>query len=138
MWVLGATGGTNIKRIKLVFATLMLLSGNYMSAAAQNSTPVAPNNSGINVRDRSADAMTAGEQPNAKGDVQLTARIRRAIVKDKALSVMAHNIKIVSANGDVILRGPVKTTQEKQAIEEKAAAIAGAGKVNNQLEIEGQ
>jgi osmotically-inducible protein OsmY len=135
---LGATGGTNIKRIKLVFATLMLLSGNYMSAAAQNPAPVAPNNSGINVRDRSADAMTAGQQPNAKEDVQLTAQIRRAIVKDKSLSTIAHNIKIISSNGGVILRGPVKTTQEKQAIEEKAAAIAGAGKVNNQLEVEGQ
>jgi hyperosmotically inducible protein len=121
-----------------VLATLMLLSGNYMSARAQSATPVAPNNSGVNVRDRPADAMTAGEQPNAKGDVQLTARIRRAIVKDKSLSTMAHNIKIVSANGGVILRGPVKTTQEKQAIEEKAVAIAGAGKVNNQLEVEGQ
>ena len=109
-----------------------------MSAAAQNATPVAPNNSGINVRDRPANAMTAGEQPNAKGDVQLTARIRRAIVKDKSLSTMAHNIKIISSNGDVILRGPVKTTEEKQTIEEKAAAIAGADKVNNQLEIEGQ
>jgi len=135
---LGARGGTNIKRIRLVLATLMLLSGSYLSAAAQNATPLAPNNSGINVRDRSASAITAGQQPNANGDVQLTARIRRAIVKDKALSTMAHNIKIVSANGDVVLRGPVKTTQEKQAIEEKAAAIAGAGKVNNQLEIEGQ
>ena len=82
--------------------------------------------------------MTAGQQSNAKGDVQLTARIRRSIVKDKSLSVMAHNIKIISSNGDVILRGPVKTTQEKQVIEEKAAAIAGADKVNNQLEIAGQ
>jgi hyperosmotically inducible periplasmic protein len=134
----GATGGPNIKRVRLVLATLMLLSGSYMSAAAQNATPVAPNNSGINVRDRPADAMTAGEQPNAKGDVQLTARIRRAIVKDKSLSTMAHNIKIISSNGGVILRGPVKTTEEKQTIEEKAAAIAGADKVNNQLEIEGQ
>jgi hyperosmotically inducible periplasmic protein len=121
-----------------MLATLTLLSVGYLSAAAQTATPIAPNNSGINVRDRSASAITAGQQPNAKGDVQLTARIRRAIVKDKALSTMAHNIKIVSANGDVVLRGPVKTTQEKQAIEEKAAAIAGAGKVNNQLEIEGQ
>src|ERR1700761_3214177 len=99
-----------------------------MSATAQNSTPVAPNNSGINVRDRPDNAMTAGQQSNAKGDVQLTARIRRAIVKDDSLSTMAHNIKIVSANGDVVLRGPVKTAHEKRVIGEKAAAIAGAGK----------
>jgi hyperosmotically inducible protein len=135
---LSAQEETNIKRITLVLATLTLLSGSYMSATAQNATPVAPNNSGINVRDRADNAMTAGEQSNAKGDLQLTARIRRSIVKDKSLSTMAHNIKIVSSNGDVILRGPVKTTQEKQVIEKKAAAIAGADKVDNQLEIEGQ
>ena len=117
---------------------MALLSGSCLSAAAQTATPAAPNNSGINVRDRPDNAMTAGQQSNAKGDVQLTARIRRSIVKDKSLSVMAHNIKIISSNGDVILRGPVKTTHEKQAIEEKAAAIAGADKVNNQLEIAGQ
>ena len=53
--------------------------------------------------------MTAGEQSGAKGDLTLTARIRRAIVKDKSLSMMAHNVKIISVNGEVTLRGPVKS-----------------------------
>jgi hyperosmotically inducible periplasmic protein len=52
--------------------------------------------------------------------------------------MLAHNVKIVSANGSVTLRGPVKTEEEKTAVAGKAQAIAGAGKVNNQLEVKGQ
>ena len=52
--------------------------------------------------------------------------------------MMAHNVKIVSASGSVTLRGPVKTEQERTVIASKAEAIAGAGKVNNQLEVKGQ
>ena len=104
-------------------------------AVAQSPTP-APNNSGINVRDRSPQAVTAGQQSNAKEDIELTRQIRRAVVKDKSLSMAAHNIKIISDGGIVVLRGPVKTAQEKDAIGEKARAIAGAKNVQNQLEIE--
>ena len=105
---------------------------------AQNPPPVAPDNSGVNVRDRNPETMTAGQQSNAKGDVELTRRIRRAVVKDNSLSMMAHNVKIISANGSVILRGPVKTEEEKATIARKAQAIAGADKVDNQLEVKGQ
>ena len=70
-----------------------------------------------------------------KSDVELTRRIRRAVVKDSSLSVMAHNVKIVSANGSVTLRGPVKTEAEKDAIASKAQSIAGADRVNNELEV---
>ena len=82
--------------------------------------------------------MTAGQQSNSKGDVELTRKIRRAVVKDGSLSMMAHNVKIISANGNVILRGPVKTKEEKAAVANKAQAIAGADKVDNQLEVKGQ
>jgi hyperosmotically inducible protein len=89
-------------------------------------------------RDRAPGAMTAGQQSNAKSDVEITREIRRAVVKDHSLSMLAHNVKIVSANGNVTLRGPVKTEEEKTAIASKAQAIAGAGKVNDQLEVKGQ
>jgi len=105
---------------------------------AQDSRPIAPDNSAVNVRDRAPGAMTAGEQSNAKSDVELTSEIRRAVVKDDSLSMLAHNVKIVSASGSVTLRGPVKTEEEKIVIAHKAEAIAGAGKVNNQLEVKGQ
>jgi len=82
--------------------------------------------------------MTAGEQSSAKSDVELTRQIRRAVVKDDSLSMLAHNVKIVAANGAVTLRGPVKTEQEKVAIANKAEQIAGPNKVDNQLEVKNQ
>lgn len=125
------------QRVATLALSLALL-GLASVTMAQNPPPVAPDNSGVNVRDRNPETMTAGQQSNAKGDVELTRRIRRAVVKDNSLSMMAHNVKIISANGSVILRGPVKTEQEKAAIARKAQAIAGADKVDNQLEVKGQ
>ena len=81
--------------------------------------------------------MTAGQQSNETGDVALTRKIRQAVVKDFSLSTMAQNVKIISTNGSVILR-PVKTEAEKNAIANKAETIAGAGKVNNQIEVKNQ
>jgi osmotically-inducible protein OsmY len=105
---------------------------------AQDSLPAVPDNSAVNVRDRAPGAMTAGQQSNAKSDVEIAREIRRAVVKDHSLSMLAHNVKIVSANGSVTLRGPVKTEEEKTAIASKAQAIAGASKVDDQLEVKGQ
>jgi osmotically-inducible protein OsmY len=105
---------------------------------AQDSTPIAPNNSAVNARDRAPGAMTADQQSNATSDVELTRKIRQAVVGDDSLSMLAHNVKIVSANGNVTLRGPVNTELEKTAIASKAKAIAGAGNIDNQLEVKGQ
>jgi hyperosmotically inducible periplasmic protein len=127
-----------LKQRVATLALSLALLGLASVMMAQNPPPVAPDNSGVNVRDRNPETMTAGQQSNAKGDVELTRRIRRAVVKDNSLSMMAHNVKIISANGSVILRGPVKTEQEKAAIARKAQAIAGADKVDNQLEVKGQ
>jgi hyperosmotically inducible periplasmic protein len=117
-----------------MFSTLLGLG---VVAMAQDSTPTAPDNSAVNVRDRAPGAMTAGQQSNSTSDVELTRRIRRAVVQDHSLSMLAHNVKIISTNGAVMLRGPVKTEEEKTAIANKAQAIAGAGKVDNQLEVKG-
>jgi hyperosmotically inducible periplasmic protein len=121
-----------------VLAISLMLCGVYSNAGAQNPTPTAPDNSGINVRDRADTAVTAGEQSNSKADLEITANIRRAVVKDKSLSMMAHNVKIITSNGAVTLRGPVKSDAEKASIASKAEAVAGADKVNNQLEVASQ
>ncbi|MBV9304109.1 MAG: BON domain-containing protein [Acidobacteriaceae bacterium] len=81
---------------------------------------------------------TADQAKNNKSDVKLAAQIRRAILKDKALSTYAHNIKIVAQDGKVTLRGPVKTDADKSAVEQKATEIAGAGNVTNELTVKGQ
>jgi hyperosmotically inducible periplasmic protein len=122
--------------LRLVLCSSLLGVGTL--AMAQDSRPLAQNNSGVNVRDRAPGAMTAGQQSNAKSDVELTREIRRAVVKDDQLSMMAHNVKIVSSSGTVTLRGPVKTREEKIVIGHKARAVAGKGMVDNQLEVIGQ
>jgi osmotically-inducible protein OsmY len=101
---------------------------------AQDSMPVAPNNTGVNVRDRAPAAMTADQQSNTASDVRITREIRR----DQSLSMLAHNVKIVSANGRVTLRGPVNTKREKVVIAREARAIAGKRNVDNQLEVKSQ
>ena len=127
-----------MKRIALTLVLSSVLLALGTVTMAQESGSVAPDNSAVNVRDRDPGAMTAGEQSNSKSDVELTREIRRAVVKDHSLSMLAHNVKIVTANGSVTLRGPVKTEEEKTAIASKAQQIAGADKVDNQLEVKGQ
>jgi hyperosmotically inducible periplasmic protein len=128
----------NLKRIALTLVLGSALLSFGPVAMAQNASAVAPDNSAVNVRDRNQNAMTADQQANAKTDVELTREIRRSVVKDQSLSMMAHNVKIVTAKGNVTLRGPVKTEDEKNEIASKAQAIAGADKVDNQLEVKGQ
>lgn len=127
-----------MKRIAptLVLTSALLAFGSVVMA--QDAPTVAPDNSAVNVRDRNQNAMTADQQANAKPDVELARKIRRSVIDDHSLSMMAHNVKIVAANGNVTLRGPVKTEDEKNEIASKAQAIAGADKVDNQLEVKGQ
>jgi hyperosmotically inducible protein len=131
-----ALKGGYMPRSTVVPFVLATMLGFGSVAVAQTATPTAPNNSAVNVRDRDADAMTAGEQSNSKMDLELTRQIRRAVEKDSSLSMKAHNIKIVSENGSVVLRGPVETRNEKLVIGKKARMIAGADRVHNLLEVE--
>lgn len=96
---------------------------------------VPADNSGKNVRDRQGATQTPGDQSNAKADMAITQAIRKAVVADKGLSTNAHNVKIVTTNGAVTLRGPVKSEAEKNSIAEKAKQTAGVKSVDNQLEI---
>ena len=98
-------------------------------------TGPAPDNSGVNVRDRAPDAKTAGAAGQTKSDVQLAADIRKGIM-DTKMSMNAKNSKIVVQSGKVTLRGPVKTQEEKDAIGRIAIDVAGAANVDNQLEVE--
>lgn len=96
---------------------------------------LAPDNTGVNKRDRQAGEPTAEQQKNNRSDLETTRLIRRAVVTDKALSVYAQNIKIIVEHGVVTLKGPVRSEEEKQSIEKKAAEIAGAAQVKNQIEV---
>lgn len=91
-------------------------------------------NSGVNKRDRSSGEITPVNQPNDKADIKLAAAVRRAIVKDKTLSVTAHNVKLVAVQGVVTLRGPVANADEKARVEADVKAVAGVSSVDNQLD----
>ena len=125
--------GGPITYMKKITLSLFCLSLFTLSTVAQN-TPDA-DNTGKNERDRSDETQTSGDQSNSKDDVNTTAAIRRAVVKDDSLSAMAKNVKIITANGTVTLRGPVKDDAEKAKIAELAQSAAGNAKIDNQLEV---
>ena len=101
----------------------------------RSSSQVPADNTGKNVRDRDESAVTADQQSNSQGDVKITREIRRQIVNDKSLSTSAHNVKIVTVDGAVTLRGPVVSTKEKTVVAETAKNVAGVNKVDNKLEV---
>ena len=123
--------------MKILLTQLFLLSSiGLMWAQQDNSGSQVPaDNTKVNQRDRNQNEPTAEQQRENPNDRQLTQQIRRALVKDKSLSTSAHNVKIIAQNGTVTLKGPVKSDEEKQAIEAKATEIAGAGKVNSEIQV---
>ena len=93
-------------------------------------------NSAQNARDRGDQTLTPEDQGGSPADREVTARIRRAIVDDDELSTNAHNVKIITKDGVVTLRGPVKSASEKASVAAKAQKVAGVKRVDNQLQIE--
>jgi len=116
----------------------LLLSASLLGAtcvfAQEPSSPPADNTK-VNQRDKAASQPTEDQQKENATDRNLTRQIRQAISKDKSLSTYAHNVKIVSQGGQVTLKGPVRSEEEKQAIEAKAQEIAGGGNVTSQIEV---
>ena len=102
------------------------------SAVAQT---LPADNTKVNKRDRAKEAATADQQKENSSDRDLTQKIRRALMDDKTLSTYAHNVKVIAQDGQVTLKGPVRTEDEKRAVEAKATEVAGAGHVTNQLSI---
>jgi osmotically-inducible protein OsmY len=103
-----------------------------LPAGAQQ-TP--PDNTKVNKADRAKGAVTADQQKENDADRDLAKKIRQSVVGDKSLSAYAHNVKIVAQNGQVTLKGPVRSDAEKTSIEAKATEIAGAGKVTNEITV---
>ena len=117
-----------------LFACLLTLASPLASAQDTAQAP-APDNTKVNERDKNKAEPTADQQKENRPDREITRQIRRSIVQDKSLSSYAHNVKIISQNGMVTLKGPVRSDEEKSAVEAKAAEIAGKDKVTSQLEV---
>ena len=104
------------------------------SFAAQ--TPQTPaDNTKVNTRDRAKTAVTADQQKENVNDRTVTQNIRKALMKEKSLSSYAHNVKIITMGGQVTLKGPVRSEEEKKIVEARAVEVAGEGHVVNQISI---
>jgi hyperosmotically inducible protein len=122
-----------MKGIILALASLSVVS----LAALAGNEKAKPDNTAINERDRSGETKTSGDQSNSSADLKTTQAIRQALMKDGELSMTAKNIKVITANGHVTLRGPVKTAQEKAKIDQLAKSAAGGAQIDNQLDVKG-
>jgi hyperosmotically inducible protein len=116
-----------------------LLLGVGVLARAQEPTsqqaPPAADNTKTNERDRAANEPTADQQKENRSDRDITQQIRQSIMKDKSLSTYAHNVKIITQEGKVTLKGPVRSEAEKNNIATKAVMVAGDTNVDNQLDV---
>lgn len=102
---------------------------------AQDNTKPAADNTKVNKRDRSQDQPTADSAKNDAADRETMQKIRKSLVSDKTLSSYAHNVKVIAQNGKVTLRGPVRSEDEKRAVEQKATEVVGSGNVVNEISV---
>ena len=103
--------------------------------ADQSTTPQA-DNTRMNQQDRNPNEATADQQKADRSDREITQQIRKSITSDKSLSTYGHNVKVITQNGMVTLKGPVRSEEEKKAVEAKAAEVAGADKVTNEIDVQ--
>ena len=122
------------RRISRVINTLLLSAAcSLIALPAIAQTP--PDNTKVNKADRAKGAVTADQQKENAADRDLAKKIRQSVVADKSLSTYAHNVKVVAQGGQVTLKGPVRTEDEKRNVEAKAVEVAGAGHVVNEISI---
>ena len=125
-----------IRAVSMLIVMAFTVAGSSM-LYGQTSTdqPANADNTKVNARDNADTSPTADQQKENKSDREITRRIRESLVKDESLSTYAHNIKIVTRDGHVTLKGPVRSNDEKRTIEAKAIEVAGGNKVTNELDI---
>jgi hyperosmotically inducible protein len=105
-------------------------------AVADPSATAEADNTKVNERDRNDGTLTAMDQGNGEQDVKITQQIRQAVMDDDSLSFNAKNVKIITIDGKVTLRGPVANSKERTTIGAAAKKVAGGARVDNQLEVE--
>ncbi|HET7539765.1 MAG TPA: BON domain-containing protein [Polyangiaceae bacterium] len=113
-------------------------SGNAAATPSDRSpTATEPDNTRVNQRDRSSAALTPMDQGSSASDRAITQQIRKDLMKDKSLSFNAKNVKVITIDGKVTLRGTVKSEAERSAIEAAARRATGGdgARVDSHLEI---
>jgi hyperosmotically inducible protein len=127
--------------VRTVLCIGLLIGAGALASAQEPASPQAPpaaDNTKVNQRDRSQNEPTADQQKDNRSDRDITQQIRQSIMKDKSLSTYAHNVKIITQQGQVTLKGPVRSEDEKRTVEAKAAEVAGESKVTSQLNVKTQ
>ena len=94
-----------------------------------------PDNTKVNKRDRKAAEPTADQAKETPADRTIMQNIRKAIMADESMSTYAKNVKVISENDKVTLKGPVRSEEERKSIEAKAVEVAGAGNVTNRITV---
>jgi hyperosmotically inducible protein len=124
-----------LQRPVVVSCALLSLCCMPIAAYAQDQTTppasTAPDNSAKNKTHHT----TADQQPENSSDRDITKKIRQSLIADKSLSTYGHNVKIITQNGAVTLKGPVHSQEEKQTIASKAAEVVGQDKVTDKLTV---
>ena len=111
-------------------------SGNAAATPADRTSAPNADNARVHERDRSSSALTPMDQGSSASDRAITQQIRKDLMKDKSLSFTAKNVKVITVDGKVTLRGTVKSEAERAAIEAAARRATGDGaRVDNQLEV---
>jgi osmotically-inducible protein OsmY len=125
---------TKLPRLLLPLGLLMFCVSPMAApiAQAQDTQQPAPDNT---KRNKDQAPPTADQQKMNPTDRAITQKIRKAIHEDKSLSTYAHNIKVITQDGKVTLRGPVRSEEEKSNLQAKAVSVAGEENVSNQLEV---
>jgi osmotically-inducible protein OsmY len=129
-----------MKTAALSLVLMFLIVGCSKDNQSKNDQPtksaaVDGDNTGRNVRDRNDLTKTPTDQSENEADRAITQSIRQNIMADSSLSTNAKNVKVITVDGTVTLRGPVKSEKEKADIVAKAQQIAGVKRVEDQLEI---
>jgi len=130
------TGSKLVTRAFLL--TTLLLSGmpGFPAGPQNKKQGTDADNTRVNKQDENK--ATADQQKENSSDREITRKIRRSLVKDKSLSTYAHNVKIITQGGAVTLRGPVRSAEEKKAVEAKATAVAGEANVKSEIQVTGK
>lgn len=123
-----------MKHALAIFLTAAALGSVACNKGAEK-RPVAADNTQKNERDRSGDTLTPGDQGESEADRDITAKIRRDVVGDQQLGMTAKNVKIITRDSVVTLRGAVSTAEERALIESYAKRASGVRSVDDQLEI---
>jgi hyperosmotically inducible protein len=136
LWTRGCSSRKRMKFTNLLKLTAIALSLSVCASWTETARAQEPDNTKVNKRDKNPGEATADQQKMNPADRDLSAKIRKAVMADKTLSTYAHNVKIISQDGVVTLKGPVRSDDEAKAIVAKAVDVTGsADKVVNQMSV---